>query len=582
MLITYSGFEQLGKRVKTSIKQTILTASLFIFTQHSSIAAEFKVKGLNKNLTENVELYLEALADVPASQLSKTKLSKRIQDALNPYGYYHPQIDIDLNDSDKVIINVDSGPVMRITGSDVKVSGKASKDDEFIKILNQSKLDSGLPLSHLEYDKTKQAIFSLAKRKGYFDGKFIESRIEVIPSDNIANIHLHFCSGPRYKFGSVSVPQNGVEPIRIERIPTFKQGDDFDTIKLGQLQSDLSDTLWFRSVVVHSEFNHLDNSLEVPIEIIAEPSSRDIVQVGGGYSTDLGFRASLNWLKPWYNRRGHSFETQTYLSEQEQSLQLGYKIPTKKVTTDYFGIQFESKRIDHRDTKSFSNDLKFERYWRLDSDWQSTIYVKYLHEQYRQASEEEQSQLFLPGISFSQVDRKNDQLELNHRHIYSIEYSDPSLLSDSRLLRLEGNSVVSWDISDEQKLHFRSNVGINIAKSLSDVPSSLRYFAGGDGNLRGYGYESISPRDENGELTGARYMLTAGIEYQHQVYRSIWLGAFLDAGDAFDQQAYWKRGTGVSLIWNSQLMPVKLDFAYGLDAPEGDEFRIHFSLGTQF
>ncbi|MEZ9474095.1 autotransporter assembly complex family protein [Vibrio splendidus] len=568
--------------MKTSIKQTILTASLFIFTQHSSIAAEFKVKGLNKTLTENVDLYLEALADVPASQLSKKKIVKRIENALNPYGYYHPQLDIELNDPDNITLNIDSGPVMRIAGSDVKVSGKASKDDEFIKILNQSKLDSGLPLSHLEYDKTKQAIFSLAKRKGYFDGKFIESKIEVIPSDNIANIHLHFCSGPRYKFGSVSVPQNGVEPIRIEKIPTFKQGDDFDTIKLGQLQSDLSDTLWFRSVVVHSEFNHLDNSLEVPIEIIAEPSSRDIVQVGGGYSTDLGFRASLNWLKPWYNRRGHSFETQTYLSEQEQSLQLGYKIPTEKVTTDYFGIQFESKRIDHRDTKSFSNDLKFERYWQLDSDWQSTIYVKYLHEQYRQASEEEQSQLFLPGISFSQVDRKNDQLELNHRHIYSIEYSDPSLFSDSRLLRLEGNSVVSWDISDRQKLHFRSNVGINIAKSLSDVPSSLRYFAGGDGNLRGYGYESISPRDENGELTGARYMLTAGIEYQHQVYRSIWLGAFLDAGDAFDQQADWKCGTGVSLIWNSQLMPVKLDFAYGLDAPEGDEFRIHFSLGTQF
>ncbi|MEZ8778503.1 autotransporter assembly complex family protein [Vibrio splendidus] len=568
--------------MKTSIKQTILTASLFVFTQHSSIAAEFKVKGLNKTLTENVELYLEALADVPASQLSKKKIAKRIENALNPYGYYHPQLDIELNDPDNITLNIDSGPVMRIAGSDVKVSGKASKDDEFIKILNQSKLDSGLPLSHLEYDKTKQAIFSLAKRKGYFDGKFIESKIEVIPSDNIANIHLHFCSGPRYKFGSVSVPQNGVEPIRIEKIPTFKQGDDFDTIKLGQLQSDLSDTLWFRSVVVHNEFNHLDNSLEVPIEIIAEPSSRDIVQVGGGYSTDLGFRASLNWLKPWYNRRGHSFETQTYLSEQEQSLQLGYKIPTEKVTTDYFGIQFESKRIDHRDTKSFSNDLKFERYWQLDSDWQSTIYVKYLHEQYRQASEEEQSQLFLPGISFSQVDRKNDQLELNHRHIYSIEYSDPSLFSDSRLLRLEGNSVVSWDISDRQKLHFRSNVGINIAKSLSDVPSSLRYFAGGDGNLRGYGYESISPRDENGELTGARYMLTAGLEYQHQVYRSIWLGAFLDAGDAFDQQADWKRGTGVSLIWNSQLMPVKLDFAYGLDAPEGDEFRIHFSLGTQF
>ncbi|MCF7497595.1 autotransporter assembly complex protein TamA [Vibrio sp. L5-1] len=572
----------MGNGVKTSIKQVILVASLFMVTHPAAIGADFNIKGLSKTLTENVELHLEPLVDVPTAQLSHTKLLKRVQDALNPYGYYHPQIAIELDDSDNLTLSVDSGPVMYIAESVVKVTGEATEDEEFIKILTQSQLDSGSPLSHQEYDQTKRAIFSLAKRKGYFDGRFVESMIEVIPSENIANIHLHFSSGPRYKFGAISIPDDGVEPARIEKIPTFKQGDDFDTIKLGELQSDLFETQWFRSVVVHGDFNHLDDNLKVPIEIIAEPSSRNIVQVGGGYSTDLGLRASLNWSKPWYNRRGHSFETQAYLSEQEQSLQLGYKIPTEKVTTDYFGIQFESKRIDHRDTSSFSNDLKFQRYWQLDSDWQSTIYVKYLHEQYRQASEEDQSQLLLPGISFSQVDRKNDQLELNHRHIYSVEYSDPSLFSDSRLLRLEGNSVLSWDISESQKLHFRSNVGVNIAKSLSDVPSSLRYFAGGDGSIRGYGYESISPKDDNGELTGARYMLTAGLEYQHQVYRSIWMGAFLDVGDAFDDEADWKRGTGLSLIWNSQLVPVKLDFAYGLDAPQGDEFRIHFSLGTQF
>ncbi|NAZ97818.1 autotransporter assembly complex protein TamA [Vibrio toranzoniae] len=572
----------MGNRVKTSIKQVVLAASFLLFTQHSSIAAEFEVKGLNKTLTENVELYLKPLADVPTSKLSKTKLTQRVQDALNPYGYYHSQLNILASGPESLVLEIDSGPVMRIKESVIKIIGEASEDSDFINVLEKNKLASGCALSHLEYDRVKREILSLAKRKGYFDGQFIESEMEVIPSENVANIHLQFSSGARYKFGSLSIPDDGVDPLRIGKIPTFKQGDYFDTIKLGQLQSDLSETQWFRSVVVHGDFKELESNLEVPIKIVAQPSSRNIVQVGGGYSTDLGLRASLNWSKPWYNRRGHSFETKTYLSQQEQSLKLGYKIPTQEVTTDYYGIQFESKRIDHRDTKSFTNDLKFERYWQLDSDWQSTIYVKYLHEQYSQASEEDQSQLLLPGISFSQIDRKNDQLEINHRHIYSLEYSDPSLLSDSRLLRLEGSSVVSWDISEQQKLHFHSNVGINIAKSLSDVPSSLRYFAGGDGNLRGYGYESISPKDENGELTGARYMLTAGIEYQHQVYRSIWMGAFLDVGDAFDDKADWKRGTGLSLIWNSHFMPVKLDFAYGLDAPEGDEFRIHFSLGTQF
>ncbi|MEZ9986750.1 autotransporter assembly complex family protein, partial [Vibrio sp. 10N.261.49.A3] len=314
----------MGNGVNTSINQFILAASLLMVIQASAIGADFKVKGLNKTLTENVELYLEPLVDVPVAQLSHTKLLKRIQDALNPYGYYHPEIDIELDDTDHMTLNVDSGHVMYIAESIVKVTGEASKDEEFINILKQSRLNSGLTLSHQEYDRTKHAIFSLAKRKGYFDGQFVESKLEVIPSENIANIYLHFSSGPRYKFGSISIPDDGVEPTRIGKIPTFKQGDDFDTIKLGELQSDLSETQWFRSVVVHGDFNHLDDNLEVPIEIIAEPSSRNIVQVGGGYSTDLGLRASLNWSKPWYNRRGHSFETQTYLSEQEQSLQLGY------------------------------------------------------------------------------------------------------------------------------------------------------------------------------------------------------------------------------------------------------------------
>ncbi|MDF5496551.1 BamA/TamA family outer membrane protein, partial [Vibrio parahaemolyticus] len=178
--------------------------------------------------------------------------------------------------------------------------------------------------------------------------------------------------------------------------------------------------------------------------------------------------------------------------------------------------------------------------------------------------------------------RKNDQLEVKHRHVYSLEYSDPNFFSDSRLLRIEGNSVLSWDISEKHKFHFRSNVGINVADALSDIPSSLRFFAGGDGNLRGYGYESISPRDENGDLTGARYMFTAGLEYQYQVYHQLWLGAFYDVGDAFNDSVDWKSGTGLSLIWNSKYVPVKVDFAYGLDAPQGDQFRVHFSLGTQF
>ncbi|EGR0072354.1 outer membrane protein assembly factor [Vibrio vulnificus] len=566
-----------------SLVQKLVGISVFVFIPFGDVlAAEFTIQGLSKPLERNLEYHLMPLANTSANDIPVSQLSKLVRSALNPYGYYHSKLSVQREPNDLIVLDVELGEVVLVAKSNIVVSGEASNDEDFLGLVNQAQLKQGQPLLHSEYDTLKRNLTSLAQKKGYLDGRFIESSLEVIPSMNQANVNLHFSSGSRYQFGSLSVPTSGIEPARIEIMRTFERGDDFDTLKLNQYQANLSETNWFRSVIVKADFDGISNNLEVPIEVIAEPNARNIVQVGGGYSTDLGLRASLNWTKPWYNTRGHSFETQAYASKAEQSLLLGYKIPTQNVLTDYYGIQFESKHVDYRDTSSFSNDLSFEKHWQLDSDWQSTMHVRYLQERYQQASENNDSQMLLPGVTFSLLDRKNDQLEIKHRHVYSLEYSDPNFFSDSRLLRIEGNSVLSWDISEKHKFHFRSNVGINVADDLSDIPSSLRFFAGGDGNLRGYGYESISPRDENGDLTGARYMFTAGLEYQYQVYHQLWLGAFYDVGDAFNDSVDWKSGTGLSLIWNSKYVPVKVDFAYGLDAPQGDQFRVHFSLGTQF
>lgn len=566
-----------------SLVQKLVGISIFVFIPFGGVlAAEFTIQGLSKPLERNLEYYLMPLANTSANDIPVSQLSKLVRLALNPYGYYHSELNVQRGENDLITLDVDAGEVMLVAKSNIVVSGEASNDEDFIELINQAQLKQGQPLLHSEYDTLKRNLISLAQQKGYLDGRFIESSLEVIPSLNQAHVNLYFSSGPRYQFGELSVLTSGIETARIEAMRTFERGDDFDTLKLSQYQADLSSTDWFRSVIVKADFEEISDGQKVPIEVLTEPNSRNIVQVGGGYSTDLGLRASLNWTKPWYNKRGHSFEAQAYASKPEQSLLLGYKIPTQNVLTDYYGIQFESKHVDYRDTSSFSNDLSFEKHWQIDSDWQSTMHVRYLQERYQQASENNDSQMLLPGVTFSLLDRKNDQLEIKHRHVYSLEYSDPNFFSDSRLLRIEGNSVLSWDISEKHKFHFRSNVGINVADALSDIPSSLRFFAGGDGNLRGYGYESISPRDENGDLTGARYMFTAGLEYQYQVYHQLWLGAFYDVGDAFNDSVDWKSGTGLSLIWNSKYVPVKVDFAYGLDAPQGDQFRVHFSLGTQF
>ena len=49
------------------------------------------------------------------------------------------------------------------------------------------------------------------------------------------------------------------------------------------------------------------------------------------------------------------------------------------------------------------------------------------------------------------------------------------------------------------------------------MPPDLRFFAGGDRSIRGYKYKNISPRDDDGKLTGASKLATGSLEYQYNV-----------------------------------------------------------------
>ena len=150
-----------------------------------------------------------------------------------------------------------------------------------------------------------------------------------------------------------------------------------------------------------------------------------------------------------------------------------------------------------------------------------------------------------------------------------------------RVLRLQAGT--SW-IRSAGRNHrgiLRLDGGANLADDFDKLSPSLRFFAGGDNNLRGYGYESISPKDSSGALTGAKYIATSSLEYQYRVYGNWWGAVFYDYGDAFNDNPDLKRGTGFGVRWASPVGPIRLDFAWGLDATPGDEFKIHFTLGPE-
>ncbi|AQW57818.1 outer membrane protein assembly factor [Vibrio owensii] len=566
-------------------KATPIIASLLAFSHSAYADVSLTIKGIDGALEDNVNAYLSSIPedDYSTSLRFQARLEQSITEALNALGYYHAKISYTITkDNDELIVNVKPGEPVRIKKMDVVISGEAEKDEEFTNLINKSRLKEGRILNQGEYDALKSGIRNLALQRGYFNGDFKLSRLEIVPELNEANVRLHYDSGIRYHFGTVEILGSQIWEDRVDSLRPFKTGEPYLVSEVGEYNQNLSNTDWFSSVFVEPDLSKLDDGRDLPIKVSLAPAAKNQLETGIGYSTDTGVRGTLKWKKPWVSARGHSFDTALSLSKPEQTITAGYKIPLDDVLHEYYQLQFGLKHLDNRDTESLESNLAVERHWITDGGWHKTLYVRHLYENFSQGLQEDGVQFVLPGASFSRTRTRGGNMPMwGDKQSVTVEYGDPALLSETRVLRLLGRTSWIRGIGQNHRGLFRLEGGANITDEFEKLSPSLRFFAGGDNNIRGYGYESISPTDASGALTGAKYMVTSTLEYQYRVHGNWWGAVFYDIGDAFNETPVWKSGAGVGIRWASPVGPVSFDFAWGLDSEPDPEFRIHFSLGPE-
>ncbi|MFM2621466.1 autotransporter assembly complex protein TamA [Vibrio owensii] len=566
-------------------KATPIIASLLAFSHSAYADVSLTIKGIDGALEDNVNAYLSSIPedDYSTSLRFQARLEQSITEALNALGYYHAKISYTITkDNDELIVNIKPGEPVRIKKMDVVISGEAEKDEEFTNLINKSRLKEGRILNQGEYDALKSGIRNLALQRGYFNGDFKLNRLEIVPELNEANVRLHYDSGIRYHFGTVEILGSQIWEDRVDSLRPFKTGEPYLVSEVGEYNQNLSNTDWFSSVFVEPDLSKLDDGRDLPIKVSLAPAAKNQLETGIGYSTDTGVRGTLKWKKPWVSARGHSFDTALSLSKPEQTITAGYKIPLDDVLHEYYQLQFGLKHLDNRDTESLESNLAVERHWITDGGWHKTLYVRHLYENFSQGLQEDGVQFVLPGASFSRTRTRGGNMPMwGDKQSVTVEYGDPALLSETRVLRLLGRTSWIRGIGQNHRGLFRLEGGANITDEFEKLSPSLRFFAGGDNNIRGYGYESISPTDASGALTGAKYMVTSTLEYQYRVHGNWWGAVFYDIGDAFNETPVWKSGTGVGIRWASPVGPVSFDFAWGLDSEPDPEFRIHFSLGPE-
>ncbi|ENP7381017.1 hypothetical protein CGI29_10955 [Vibrio parahaemolyticus] len=562
-----------------------IIVGLLVVSQSAYADVSLKLKGIDGALEDNVKAYLSSIPekDYSTSLRFQARLDQSITEALNALGYYHAKISYSISEgNDELIVNIHKGLPVKIKVMDVVISGEAKEDEEFANLIAKSPLKVGRILNQGEYDSLKSGIRNLALQRGYFNGDFNLNKLEVIPELNEANVRLHYDSGIRYHFGPVEITGSQIWENRVESMRPFEIGEPYLVSDVGEYNQNLSNTDWFSSVFVEPDLSKLEDGRELPIKVSLAPAAKNQIETGIGYSTDTGVRGTLKWKKPWVSARGHSFNTALSLSKPEQTITAGYKIPLDDVLREYYQLQFGLKHLDNRDTESLESNLAVERHWLTDGGWHKTVYVRHLYENFSQGLQDDGVQFVLPGATFSRTRVRGGSMPMwGDKQSVTVEYGDPALLSETRVLRLLGRSSWIRGIGENHRGLFRLEGGANITEEFEKLSPSLRFFAGGDNNIRGYGYESISPVDESGALTGAKYILSSTLEYQYRVYGNWWAATFYDIGDAFNDTPEWKSGAGVGIRWASPVGPVSFDFAWGLDEKPNNEFRIHFSLGPE-
>lgn len=555
-------------------------------TAFARISIEFS--GVDGELKKNIDLYIQAIdeSDYNVSSQFKLQIKNEIKQALMPFGYYRPSIHFlqkeNGENSTLILANIDTGEASIYKEVDFILSGAGENDPAFESIY-QLIPKVGDQVNHQAYALIKTQLENLAFQRGYFFAKFEIHQLDVAPALSQAFLKLHFNTGKRYNIGKITYSGNQIQEPRLRSMLSFHQGDPYLSTKLGKYNYALSNTNWFSSVLVKGDIQNIGKD-ELPINIKLKPAKRNILETGVGYSSDAGMRLKFGWTKPWLNDQGHSITSKVFWSAPKTEVSAAYKIPLENVNRDYYLLPAGYRHIDNEDTQSEEYKMGGERHWILDSGWYRTVALRWMWDDFTQGVQSDQTSYIVPSISYARTKMDHNQPAMyGNKYHFSLDGGSEALLSDGNFVRVQASGAWVQGFTQNQRGIAAIRSGAIAVDSITDLPPSLRFFAGGSNSIRGYDFDGIAPEDSGGYLMGGKYELTSTLEYQYRVTGDWWIASFVDSGSVWNDTPETYSGVGLGVRWVSPVGPLRLDFAYGLEDEDDDGgFHFYFALGPEF
>ena len=213
-------------------------------------------------------------------------------------------------------------------------------------------------------------------------------------------------------------------------------------------------------------------------------------------------------------------------------------------------------------------------------EWRESISLNYQQEDFVDGDDAGQSYLLIPGINWSRTWGSNFIYTLDGlRFNLGWRGASKELLSDTDFSQLQGSIKAITSISPRNRIITRGSLGTTWTNDFEQLPSSVRFFAGGAQSVRGYTYQSLGPLNASDQVIGGKHLMVGSIEFEHSFNGKWGVALFYDAGNAIDSLSdKLERGAGFGLRWKSPIGPVRIDLASAI-SQDGQPWRLHINIG---
>ncbi|MBM9518588.1 outer membrane protein assembly factor [Desulforhopalus vacuolatus] len=551
---------------------------------------------LLKNVFDRLSLFRQR-SNPGLNAISVTQLFRRgrkdIKGALQPFGYYNPQIKSTLTHGEKdgkmswdASFVIDKGTPVVVVSRELRCEGEGRNNSSINKIISNFLLVKGDVLKQQLYESEKKKLLNIAIQEGYLDAAFTTSVVQVDPVTSTSTIVLVLNTGRVYRFGDTNLttdpPQRFREKLLHGYLP-YHKGDSYSVSALYKLQSILYQTDYFKNVTVTGHPENAQNG-EIPVAVSLEmPDQPNKYTLGAGYATDTGARVTASWKNRMLNSSGDHLGAGVEVAEFEKQVYITWEKPrSEDPRYDHYLLSSSYLENEWDDTSTRQFSTSFLRKY-SGPKFNLSGGLEFVDESYDVGSSSSSSgtaTIVMPTSTFGFV-LADDLINTGNglRVSADVKGALDNALSDVSFLQWQlGGKVVLTPIS-RWRLLGRARFGATLISDIEDIPPSLRFYAGGDNSIRGYAYKSIGPTNSDGDVVGGKYLTVESVEVERLIGQYFGVAAFWDVGTATnDLSLDFHQGAGAGLRVRLPFGSIKLDLASAI-TESGYPLRVHLSVG---